>query len=58
MSAINVLRSVVAGAGVGVALVTALPIFGAVGTITAAGTAFGSSSGAAVAFLDSISSSR
>ncbi len=46
------LAKAAAGAGAGVALVTALPVFGAVGTITAAGLAIGSLLGAAAGAVD------
>lgn len=42
------------GAGVGVAAVTALPIFGAVGTITATGAVVGSLVGAAAGAFDAL----
>ena len=46
------LAKAAAGAGAGVALVTALPVFGAVGTITAAGLMVGSLLGAAAGAAD------
>jgi hypothetical protein len=46
MSIIRILAKAAAGAGAGVALLTALPVFGAVGTITAAGLVVGSLLGA------------
>ena len=41
MSWLDTLRGATVGAGVGVALVTALPVFGAAGAINAAGAAGG-----------------
>ncbi|WP_159448363.1 hypothetical protein [Dethiosulfovibrio salsuginis] len=49
------LRNVTIGASVGVALVTALPFFGAVGAITATGTTVGSVGGGLAGFIDRIS---
>jgi hypothetical protein len=48
------LAKAAAGAGAGVALVTALPVFGAVGTITAVGLVVGSLVGAAAGALDEV----
>lgn len=42
MSLVNALWNVAKGAAAGVAVITALPVFGAVGTITATGLAVGS----------------
>ncbi len=54
MNWLDTLRNVTVGAGVGVALVTALPVFGAIGTVTAAGTVVGSVVGAAAGAADSL----
>lgn len=54
MSFLDALKKIPVGAAIGVATVTALPIFGAVGTITAAGLVVGSSLGAAAALADEI----
>jgi len=43
-----------AGAGAGVALLTALPVFGAVGAITAAGLVVGAGLGAAAGVADEV----
>ena len=53
MSCLNTLRKATLGAGVGVTFITALPVFGAAGAITAAGIAVGSVVGAAGGVLDS-----
>ncbi len=47
-----------AGAGAGVAVVTALPLFGAVGAITAVGLVVGSVLGAAAAVADEVVEAR
>lgn len=52
MSFLDTLQDVVKGAAVGVAALTALPVFGAAGTITAAGVAVGSVIGAGAALAD------
>jgi hypothetical protein len=54
MSFINGLLKVAAGAGAGVAAITALPFFGAVGAITATGVALGSLVGAAAGVADEL----
>lgn len=54
MSLIDTLENMVKGAAVGVATVTALPIFGAVGAITATGVIVGSTVGAAAALADEV----
>ena len=56
MGFISGLLKVAAGAVAGVAAVTALPIFGAVGTITAAGIAVGSVIGGVAGAADEINS--
>lgn len=54
MSFVRGLVKAAAGAGAGVAVVTALPIFGAVGAITAAGLVVGSVLGAAAGVADEV----
>ena len=54
MSFVNGLIKVAKGAVVGVAAVTALPIFGAVGTITAAGILVGAAVGAVAGVADEV----
>ena len=54
MSLLNTLENIVKGAAVGVAAVTALPLFGPVGTITAMGVAAGSTIGMVVSLVDEI----
>ena len=56
MGFISGLMKVAAGAAAGVAAVTALPVFGAVGTITAAGIVVGSVLGGAAGAADEIMS--
>jgi hypothetical protein len=56
MGFVSGLMKVVTGSVAGVAAVTALPVFGAVGTITAAGMAVGSVLGAAAGVADEINS--
>ncbi len=58
MGFISGLGKVVAGAAVGVAAVTALPIFGAVGAITATGIVVGSVVGAAAGVADEVIESK
>ncbi|CAB3785938.1 hypothetical protein LMG28614_02244 [Paraburkholderia ultramafica] len=52
MSFLNSLENIAKGAAAGVLVVTALPIFGPVGTITALGVAVASSLGATAALAD------
>ena len=54
MTFLGLLTKIVIGAPLGVLAVTALPIFGAVGTITAAGAAVGSISGALGGVIDEV----
>ncbi len=54
MSFLDTLQNVAKGAAVGVAAMTALPVFGAVGTITAAGVVVGSIVGAGAALADNL----
>lgn len=58
MSFLNVMVKATIGAAAGVALVTALPVFGAVGAITATGLAVGSSGGAAAGAADAINEDK
>lgn len=57
MEFVSALVKATSGAGIGVALVTALPVFGAVGTVTAAGIVVGSLVGAAAGVTDAIKES-
>lgn len=52
MGYVDTLTKVALGAGAGVVAVTALPIFGVAGTITATGVAVGSLVGAAAGLAD------
>ena len=52
MKLVPLIRNVSLGASAGVALLTALPVFGAVGTITAAGAVVGSLAGGMAGVLD------
>jgi hypothetical protein len=54
MGFISGLLKITKGAAIGVAAVTALPIFGAVGTITAVGIAVGAVVGAAAGIADEV----
>lgn len=54
MSLVHGLVRAAKGAAAGVALITALPIFGAVGTITAVGVVVGSLAGAAAGVVDGL----
>jgi hypothetical protein len=56
MGFISGLVKVAVGAAAGVAAVTALPVFGAVGTITALGTVVGATLGGAAGVADEINS--
>jgi|GEM_PF-1884590 hypothetical protein len=58
MSFVSGLIQVAKGATVGVAAVTALPIFGAVGTITAAGIIVGAAVGAVAGVADWVIESK
>ncbi len=58
MKVVPLLRNVSLGASAGVALLTALPVFGAVGTITAAGAVVGSLIGGMAGVLDSLREQR
>jgi hypothetical protein len=52
MSLVSIMFKAAKGAAAGVALLTVLPVFGAVGTITAAGLAVGSILGAIAGVFD------
>jgi hypothetical protein len=58
MGFVSLLSKIVVGAGAGVAVVVALPIFGVVGTITAAGTLVGTVVGAVAGVVDEVSGSK
>ena len=55
MSFLGALQKIVIGAPLGVLAVAALPVFGAVGAITAAGIAVGSVLGAVGGLMDELS---
>jgi len=52
MRFLDTIQDLVKGAAVGVAALTALPVFGAIGTISATGIAVGSIIGAGAALAD------
>lgn len=54
MSFIDTLKNIATGAAAGVLVITALPIFGAVGAITATGAAVGSIAGGVAGLVDSL----
>jgi len=54
MSFINMLKNAAIGSAVGVAAIIALPVFGAVGAISATGMAVGATLGAAAGVRDAI----
>jgi hypothetical protein len=54
MSFVRGLIKVATGAGAGIAVVTALPVFGAIGAITATGLVIGSILGAAAGVADTV----
>lgn len=54
MSILSTLEVVAKGAAAGVAVVTALPVFGAVGVVTATGAAVGATCGALAVLADSL----
>ena len=58
MKLVPLIRNVSLGASAGVALLTALPLFGAVGTITAAGAVVGSLVGGMAGVLDTMRDRR
>jgi hypothetical protein len=58
MGFVSGLLKVTVGAAAGVAAVTALPLFGAVGTITAVGIAVGAVVGAAAGVADEVIESK
>ena len=54
MKIVDLLKNVALGATAGVAVLTVLPVFGAVGTLTAAGQIVGSLAGGAAGLLDTL----
>lgn len=58
MKFVPLLKNVALGASAGVALLTALPVFGAVGTLTTAGTLVGSLLGGMAGALDTVRTQR
>lgn len=58
MSFVSALSNIAKGALVGVTAATALPIFGAVGTITATGAAIAATVGAMAGLVDATDSKR
>ncbi len=58
MSFVRGLIKVATGAGAGIAVVTALPVFGAIGAITATGLVIGSILGAAAGAADAVIETR
>lgn len=54
MSLVDIIVKATVGAVSGVALITALPLFGAVGTITTAGAIVGAAGGAIAGSVDAI----
>lgn len=58
MKFVDVFKNVAVGATAGVALLTVLPIFGAVGTLSAAGQIVGSLAGGAAGLFDTLRKAR
>ncbi len=58
MKIVTLLKNVALGASAGVALLTALPLFGAVGTLSTAGAVVGSLVGGVAGALDSVRTQR
>lgn len=58
MKFVDLFKNMALGATAGVALFTVLPIFGAVGTLTAAGQVVGSLAGGAAGLLDTLRRAR
>ena len=58
MKLVDLLKNVALGATAGVALLTVLPIFGAVGTLPAAGQIVGSLAGGTAGLLDTLRRAR
>ncbi len=58
MKLVDLLKNVTFGAAAGVALLTVLPIFGAVGTLTTAGQIVGSLAGGAAGLFDALHRAR
>ena len=58
MGFVNSLAKIAAGAAAGVAVITALPIFGAVGAITATGAVVGALLGGAAGLADAVKNAK
>lgn len=58
MKIVTLLKNVALGASAGVAVLTALPVFGAVGTLTTAGAVVGSLIGGVAGVLDTLRTQR
>ena len=58
MKLVNLFKNMALGATAGVALLTVLPIFGAVGTLTVEGQIVGSLAGGAAGLLDTLRRER
>lgn len=58
MKFVTLLRNVALGASAGVAVLTALPVFGAVGTLTGAGALVGSMLGGVAGLMDTMRAQR
>ncbi len=58
MKIVALLKNVALGASAGVAVLTALPLFGAVGTLTTAGAVVGSLVGGMAGLLDTVRTHR
>ncbi len=58
MEFVNSLAKIATGAAAGVAVITALPIFGAVGTITATGAVVGALIGSGAGLADALRNSK
>ena len=58
MKFVTLLKNVALGASAGVALLTALPIFGAAGTLTGAGALVGSLLGGVAGLVDTVRTQR
>ena len=58
MKLVDLVKNIALGAAAGVALLTVLPIFGAVGTLTTAGQIVGSLAGGAAGLFDTLRRAR
>ncbi len=58
MKLVPLLKNVALGASAGVAVLTALPVFGAVGTLTTAGVLVGSLLGGVAGVVDTVRTQR